>query len=101
MNNEPHKIGSGVRAWIFWGAPMFFYVVLGIPTYEPLARFVGEKIAPYIVIVFGGLITIITMIVDDYIPERLFIPIGVIGWALTFSFLYWYYCFGPGALKLH
>jgi hypothetical protein len=42
-----------------------------------------------------------SILYERYIPQRLIIPIGIVGWALTLSLLVWYFWFaGQGSVPL-
>lgn len=59
-------------------------------TYEFLVHTVGERVAPYLDLGIGGIITIVSLILYDHIPKRLVYPIGIVGWIVTLSLGYWF-----------
>ena len=70
-------------------------VFMAICTYflKPIERISGEKALPYVIV---GIVMAV-ILVDRYFyercPRRLVIPIGVIGWLVTFLLLFlrnWY-----------
>ena len=85
---------------IYGGVQVFFLVLLS-PAFEPLARSVGNTAAVWIVLatflVFVGL----SLFLYDRIPPRLIIPLGLLGWLLTFTIACWYFWFGHGAFGRH
>jgi len=94
MNNK--YIGPGGRWMIFWGAPCF--VIAIIVCKAPLLEYiVGSKAAVYVFWGIAMLLAIINYILIDWIPQKLVIPIGIVGWILTASLLYWFFVFGPGS----
>jgi len=101
MNDKsPYGIGSFGRWWIFSGASMFV-MALAMSKWPLLDYIFGQKASPYVFLGICGIVTIISLVLYDYIPKRLVIPIGIIGWILTLSFLCWFFCFGPGAFGHH
>lgn len=67
---------------IYSGAPMFVTVFLG-QWFERLPRLVGESALPYVALGIFLAIVAISLFLYDYIPRRLVIPIGILGWLLT------------------
>jgi len=81
---------------IFWGAPSF--VIAIIVCKAPLLEYiVGSKAAIYVFWGIGIVLAIINGLLIDRIPPKLVIPIGIVGWILTASLLYWFLVFGPGS----
>ncbi len=89
-------IGPGGRFFIFSGVPTFGVAVL-VCIQEPLIRAVGLKASICIGLGMVMAFYSISMFLSNYIPKRFIIPLGIIGWILTLSLLYWFFCFGPGA----
>lgn len=80
------RVGPFGRYIIFAGSGMFFMAVC---TFLPKSaeRMIGERALPY---VFVGLIAASifgTLFFYDRCPKRLIIPIGLVGWLLTFLLL--------------
>jgi hypothetical protein len=63
--------------------------------YESLVHSVGERRAPYIGLGIAAAVWIGSLIAYDYIPKRLVITIGVIGWIVTLLLGYWFLNAGP------
>ena len=101
MNQKyPHGIGP-VGYWlIFLGVPWLAGAILTC-TWRLLLHIVGEQALPYILFFAPVSVGIVCMILYNYLPRQLMILIGVVAWMLTFSLLYWYFWFGPGAIGHH
>ena len=78
-----------------------FILALATIKHELLERVLGPKAGAYGLLGIATVLWIISRVLIEYIPPRLVIIVGVIGWILTFSLLYWFYCFGPGAFGHH
>jgi len=90
MNKKsPQSIGTFVRWIIFWGAPMLPIISL-VLIYDSLAHAIGEHVAPYVCLGIAAVITVACMVSYEHFPQRLIIPVGIIGWALTISLGFWY-----------
>jgi hypothetical protein len=61
-----------------------------------LASAVGEKALPYVIFFTPVIIGICGRVLYGYLPKRLVIPLGVTGWVIGLSLIYWYFWFGPG-----
>ena len=95
---ERKYVSTAGLANIFLGVPVFFIFLTIMMAYDPLARRVGERFAPYCLL---GIITGIVsagLILRDHIPRRLQLPIGLLGWLLTIGFLFWYDWFRMNAV---
>ena len=68
---------------------------------KPLTNIVGSRALPYVAWGLVMLILVGNMLLYDFIPSRLVIPIGVACWILTFVLQAWYFWFGPGSLGHH
>ena len=97
---KPRRIGVFGRWIIFWGASMFV-LFLAAARYDVLTHVFGSKFDSYALLGIACLLWIISRILFDRIPQKLALLIGIIGWILTFSFSYYWYCFGPGAFGHH
>ncbi|HXR03560.1 MAG TPA: hypothetical protein VN836_02500 [Verrucomicrobiae bacterium] len=97
----PYGIGPGGRFMIFSGVPGFGVAIVLTCAYDPMEHLVGQDASPYVMV--GIIITlyVVSMFLSNYLPKRFVIPVGIVGWALMLSLLYWYYCFGPGAFGHH
>jgi len=93
---ESRRIGPGVRWFIFGGAPFLVFASVAIPPYDLLAHTVGERVAPYIVLGFGGVVWVATLMMYDHIPDKFVIPTGIVGWILAIAGLSWHITFAHG-----
>ena len=91
---DSYRIGPGVRWIVFAGVPAIAMALLAC-SYESLAHAVGERYAPYVGLGIAAVIWILSLKAYDYIPKRLILPIGVIGWIVTLSLGYWFLNHGP------
>ena len=107
MNKKP---SNGVKAsgrWlIFSGIPVAFLAILVVSTLrnglEPgLANAVGEKALPYVLFFTPVIIGFGSMALYEHFPKRLVLPLGITGWAVGLSLMYWYFWFGPGSFGKH
>jgi hypothetical protein len=89
VGGKKEQIGNAGRWAIFSGAPMVLYALQAC-TYERLVHVVGERLGPYIGLGIGGIIIVLSLIVYDHVPRRLVFPIGIVGWIVTLSLMYWY-----------
>jgi hypothetical protein len=103
--NKVQQIGPLGRWLIFLGVPVAMMGVLLVSIFRHglasgLANAVGERALPYVVfftpVVFGAM----GLVLYKCLPARLVIPLGIIGWVIGLSLIYWYFWFGPGAFKL-
>jgi hypothetical protein len=104
-DDNPSSIGPQGR-WIIFGGTgaavlsSFDYLI------DPLDRAVDNHIISvtafaYILVGVAGIILVATMILYNYCPKKLVIPLGVVGWIAAIILQNYYFWFGPGALKLH
>jgi len=98
MNENPSSIGPAGRWMIFAGAPSIAMAVVTCAQ-DSLNDAVGQRAFPYVGVGIVATSFVLSMVVYHRIPKRLIIPIGIVGWLLTFSLVCWYFWFGPGALK--
>lgn len=98
----PYSIGPGGRWLIFAGFPLAIWAIFFAVTepHHALEHAVGDKVFPYIVFFVPASIVIAGMVLYDHFPKRLVIPFGIVGWIVNFSIFYWFFWFGPGALKM-
>ena len=94
---HPFKVGEGGRRGIFFGVPAMLCAVL-MCTGEQVAGIVGERAWPYVIYGFGAVFAVGGMLLYNHVPRRLVIPLGIAGWIFSFSLIYWFILFGPGAL---
>jgi hypothetical protein len=93
---EKKFIGRRGAISIYGGIPMFLLVLLS-PAFEPLARTFGNTAAPCIFLASFLVFVGFSLFLYDRIPTRCVIPLGLVGWVLTFTLACWYCWFGPGA----
>jgi hypothetical protein len=96
-------IGPSGRWLIFAGIPMAVNAILFAATeaHHNLEHAVGEKFLPYVLFFTPVVIVTASKLLYDHFPKSLMIPVGVAGWILALSVLYWFFWFGPGALKIN
>jgi hypothetical protein len=97
----PHGIGPAGRWLIFAGVPMAIIFIFFTATESSLDRIVGQNAEPYIDLFVIAAIVISCKILYDHFPKWLIIPIGIAGWIIGLSVIYWYSWFGPGAFGHH
>ena len=93
---EEKFIGRRGAMRIYGGLPVFVLALL-FPAFEPLAHTLGNTAAPYVALATILVVAGISLFLYDRIPPRLTIPLGLVGWVLTFTLACWYFWFGPGA----
>jgi hypothetical protein len=100
---EKKYIGQTGRLKIYFGAPIFIMAAAGMLTslFESLERLIGPSVAPYVMLGMALLILAAAWALYDHIPEKVIIPIGIIGWMLTLSLIFWFCFYGPGAWGHH
>jgi len=104
MNQKyPYGIGPGGHWLIFAGLPLAICAIFFAFTepHHALEHTVGEKVFPYIVFFVPAIIVIAGMVLYDHFPKRLVIPLGIIGWIVNFSVLFWFFWFGSGTIGHH
>lgn len=93
----PQGIGPAGRWYIFSGIPFAVIAIFHTTTGNLVDRIFGEKISPYVDLFIIAAIAIAALALYDDFQKRLIILFGIIGWIISFSLLYWYFWFGPGA----
>jgi hypothetical protein len=97
----PYGVGPSGRWLIFCGVPLAIVALLLVSTVHHgvngLADTVGEKALPYVIFFTPVAIGIVGWMLYEYLPKRLIIPLGILGWIVGLSLLYWYFWFGPAA----
>ena len=96
----PKGIGPFGRWIIFWGMAMFV-LILAAAKHDVITRIFGPKFDSYAPLGIAVFLWIISRILYDKIPSKLAFWIGTIGWILTFTFAYYWYCVGPGSFGYH
>jgi len=75
-------IGRRAQMQIYSGVPVFI-VAIGTPLLlGRLAPILGDRVAAYVWLGFVAVVLVLSFIIRDHIPERLLIPIGIIGWLM-------------------
>jgi hypothetical protein len=101
--NECPLIGESSRRAIYIGLPAIPLSMLGCALSTSFERrvvsMVGERGLPYSIYGTVIVVAVISMVLYRFIPRRFVIPLGTIGWAISFALLYWWFCLGPGALR--
>ena len=106
MNKKnPNGIGPVGRWSIFFGIPVALLAILLVSTLHhglnQIPKIVGEAAAPYVVFFTPVIIGIVGMVLYEHFPKRLVIPLGIVGWIVGLSLIFWYFWFGPGAFGHH
>jgi hypothetical protein len=76
-------IGAGQHWMIFAGIIWPCFAALAC-AFEPLLHIFGDNVGPYVALGIMMVILATIMILYDRVPKRFIIPIGIIGWMLTF-----------------
>ncbi len=84
--NSQSRVGPFGRYIIFAGTGM---ALMGVCTFmfKPLERVSGENLLPYAILGLVMASTFGTLFFYNRCPKRLVIPIGLVGWLLTFLLL--------------
>jgi hypothetical protein len=90
---HPFSLGEGGRRAIAFGLPFIglaMLIIKGNALDHFFTQKFGPKVFPYVF--FGAMFAVfgIAIILDKYIPKRLSIPFGIVGYAIGFSLLCWY-----------
>jgi hypothetical protein len=93
---EKKYVGLGGRLQIFLGAPVFVMALL-VRFFERLLDKAGGSTGAYVALGIILVMVAVSLVLYDRIPAKLIIPIGVIGWMLTFSMMLWFFLFRSGA----
>ena len=93
-----YQIGEGGRRLIFFGLPMVGLALLPcaiLPRAEQsIAQAIGNSGLGWFIYGTGAVIIVLGMVLYSHIPKRFVIPLGIAGWIVSFSLLYWYSLFG-------
>jgi hypothetical protein len=104
MKEKPsYAIGEAGRRAIYAGIPVLPLAVLGCAlstSFEAsVVRMVGETGLPYFIYGTAIVVAVLGMVLYNFLPKRLIVPLGVAAWIVALSLLYWWFWFGRGALK--
>lgn len=94
---ENKYVGVGGRGRIYAGAPISIFTFLTFFFGEKFLDKLGDTVGAYSGLGIFLLILIAGLILRDHLPQKLLIPIGIIGWLLTFGLFIWFGFFGPGS----
>jgi len=75
-------VGRGAQMQIYSGVPVFIVAIGTSLLLGRLAPILGDRVAAYVWLGFVAVVLVLSFIMRDHIPERLLIPIGIIGWLL-------------------
>jgi hypothetical protein len=93
---EKKYVGAGGQFYIYFGAPMFVFTVLAFRFGERFLNKVGTATGAYLGLgIFLAVLTI-SLILQNHIPKKFIVPIGIIGWLLILLSAVWFFFFGPG-----
>jgi hypothetical protein len=98
---HPHGIGPAGRWYIFSGIPFAAVAIFQTAIAPSLDHFVGQRADSYVDLLIIAAIVVAALILYDHVPQKLVLPLGIVGWIIAFSLLYWYFWFGPGAFGHH
>ena len=65
---------------------------------DSLTHIVSLRVWPCVFLGLALVVVVLGLIAYNFIPKRLILPIGIIGWLVSFSILCWMLWFGPLAL---
>jgi len=84
---DDRYVGARGRGRIYSGIPVLFVIVFGVFFFEPLLGKLGTTTGTWTAFgIFLGIVTI-CLVVEEHIPKRWLLPLGVIGWLLTLLIL--------------
>jgi hypothetical protein len=86
-------LGTGV---IYWGVPMTIFTVIVVHL-EALVRLFGSYGGAYALLGIAVVLMIVFRLLRSRISKRTAVVAGMIGWLVSISFAFWWYCWGPGA----
>jgi len=98
---HPNGIGPGGRWLIFAGVPTIITALFFMITDHFSGRLISPNVEPYTNALIPLAVVIGSMALYDCVPQRLVIPLGIAGWVLGLSLLYWYFWVGLGAFGHH
>lgn len=87
---ETKYIGQTGRMKIYMGAPVFIIAVFVAPFFEKLLRMFGTATGAYMELGIALVIIAASLYLYDRIPEKIILPIGIIGWMLTLAMIFWF-----------
>lgn len=98
---EKKYVGLGGRIQIYMGVPIFFIAIFVAPFFDKLITKFGSATGSYMELGMMLVILAVCLYLYARIPEKIIIPIGIIGWILTLAIILWHCSFGPGAWGHH
>jgi hypothetical protein len=96
--SEKHPYGlTATGYWlIFLGVPWLAGAIL-FCNWRLLQHSVGEQALPYVLYCAPVAVGVGCMVLFNWLPKRIIVPVGVICWLLTFTLLFRYFWYDPGA----
>jgi hypothetical protein len=92
-NRGPFNIDEGARRMIYCGAPLCVLVALtGIGC--SLENRALDKVWPYVFLGTVLIVFVLGMIAYNFIPKRFILPLGIVGWLVSFAIMAWLLWFG-------
>ena len=102
MKNSQSKLIGPTGEWIlFAGAPIAVTAFLFTHFNRSIEHVFGEKLLPFALFFTPVILCSLGRILYPYLPKRVAVPLGVIGWVVAFAILARFYWFGPGAFGHH
>ncbi|HEV2695879.1 MAG TPA: hypothetical protein VG347_23520 [Verrucomicrobiae bacterium] len=89
-------VGGRGRGHIYAGFPLLIVALL-TPFFDRITRLVGQKYDVYVFLGIALVVFVTIIILQEKIPERWTMLMGIIGWLLILLLAVWYCFFGPGA----
>jgi hypothetical protein len=87
---------------MFFGVPMLpiaVFLCLICLFDAPIGRVLGNRAFGWFIYGSCTVFGVLGMLLYDRVPPRLAAPLGTLGWIISFTLLYWFFWFGPGALN--
>lgn len=81
---QPRMVSRRDSWLIFSGIPFSVLAIYSVMVGPSEHQLVGQNAEPYVVFFVPALIVIIAMLVFNHFPKRLVVPLGIIGWIITF-----------------
>lgn len=100
MREKRSKIIGPAGYWmIFAGVPIAIMAIMLASTLrDGNIRGVSEGALPYVILFVPLAIIVGCHELYRHVPQRLVIPIGIVGWVISVSVMCWFCWFGPGAI---
>jgi hypothetical protein len=95
---EKKYIGAGGQLYVYFGVPMFVFVLLVFCFGERFLNKVGTATGAYLGIGIFLVVLTTSLVLYDHIPKKLIVPFGILGWLLILLSVIWFFILGPGAI---